>query len=162
MRPCLRSRRGFTVVELGIVLTLGILIAAICLPNLIQSRKHGNEASCIGALKTICTSESVFREGDEEHDGNLDYGMLSELERAGLVDELLGSGTKRGYAFRASYSVITSEFLWFATAGPVLPTVTGDRYWATNQAGVLFYTSGASIPHDPTICALPNHGVVPS
>src|SRR5205807_8887790 len=90
-RPLLRSAprrtprshfmrsRGFTIVEGLVVLGLLTVIVAISLPNLVSSRKHRNERDAIGALKSIATSEAVFREGDKEVDGNLDYGMLSEL-----------------------------------------------------------------------------------
>jgi hypothetical protein len=149
---------GFTFLHVLGILALLFLIGAIAIPNLIQARKHGNEASAIGALKTLATSESIFREGDREEDGNLDYGMLSELARTQLVDGVLGSGTKQGYLFAASYGFATSEFLWFAIANPEIPTITGDRYFTTNQAGVIYYTSGARADLDVNTCTLPRGG----
>jgi hypothetical protein len=88
--------------------------------------------------------------------------MLSELANTQLVDSVLGSGTKHGYHFEVTYSFNTSEFLWFGTARPVLPTITGDRYWATNQAGVMFYATGLAVGLDTDTCLLPNHGVIPT
>src|SRR5581483_1965444 len=87
---------------------IGILVA-IALPGFLEARKHGNEASAIGALKTIAIAEAIFRESDLEQDGNLDYGMLSELAAATsrgkpLIDAELGSGTKQGYLLQATYS----------------------------------------------------------
>src|SRR4029077_4511854 len=127
------NRRGFTLIELMIVIAIIAIIAAIATPNLIAARKHANEASAIGALKTLSSTETMFREGDRERDGNLDYGMLSELNNTQLVDSVLGSGTKQGYMFQATYSFTSSEFLWFALANPMLPGTTGDRYFAINQ-----------------------------
>jgi prepilin-type N-terminal cleavage/methylation domain-containing protein len=158
----MRSRRGFTLVELMIVVGIGAVIAAISIPNLLQSRKNAAESAAIGAMKTLCTAEAIFREGDKENDGNLDYGMLSELLATNLVDPLLGSGKKQGYLFEASYSFSTSEFLWFATANPVAPGITGDRYWLTNMAGVIFYTTGQTTFVDTNSCLLPAQGVIPT
>jgi prepilin-type N-terminal cleavage/methylation domain-containing protein len=152
----MKTRRGFTLIELMIVIAIIAIIAAIAIPNLIQARKHGNEASAIGALKTLATSEAIFREGDKERDGNLDYGMLSELNSTGLIDSVLGSGTKQGYIFQAAYSFSTSEFLWFAMANPAISGTTGDRYFDSNQAGVIFYTTGLQLVLDTDTCILPN------
>ncbi len=106
----------------------------------VQARKHGNEASAIGALKTIATSQALFREGDKEQDGNLDYATLAELDRTKLIDSVLGSGTKQGYQFEVHPVPGTPEFLWYAVARPTAPGTTGERYFYTNQAGVIFYS----------------------
>src|SRR5438105_4834151 len=120
---------AFTLIELMIVIAIIAIIAAIAIPNLLAARKHANETAAIGALKTIGTSQAIFREGDKERDGNLDYGMLSELNATSLVDSVLGSGTKQGYLFQAVYGFSTSEFLWFGVANPALAGTTGDRYF---------------------------------
>src|SRR5947209_12332402 len=129
-----KRERGFTLIELRIVTAIIAIIAAIAIPNLIQARKHGNEASAIGALKTLATPEAIFREGDKEQDGNLDYGMLSELNNTKLIDSVLGGGTKQGYLFQVTYSFHTSEFLWFGLGNPAISGTTGDRYFDSNQA----------------------------
>ena len=147
--------KGFTLIELMIVIAIIAIIAAIAIPNLIEARKHGNEAAAIGALKTISTSQAIFREGDKDGDGTLDYGDLSQLSSTDLIDSILGSGTKQGYFFEAQGSATTSEFLWFAMANPAVPTTTGDRYFLTNQAGVIYYTTAASVTMNNTDCLVP-------
>jgi type IV pilus assembly protein PilA len=148
--------------SLTIMMGLVFLVSIIVLPNVTAGKKHGNEASAIGALKTIATSETIFREGDKDEDGNLDYGMLSELDRARLVDSVLGSGTKQGYGFAASYSYTSPELLWFGVANPVIPPTTGTRYFATNQTGSIFYHCEGRLLLDTSTCLLPNNGVYPT
>lgn len=155
------SRRGFTLLELLIVIALLAIVIAIAIPNLMAARKSANEASAVGGLKTISTAEGLFRDGDKEDDGNVDYGMLSELSNMDLIDVVLGSGTKAGYLMRATYSFTSSEFLWFGVATPALAGGTGDRYFAMNHAGGIFFTSGAQLQIDTSSCLLPNNGVVP-
>jgi len=152
----MRRNKGFTLIELMIVIAIIAIIAAIAIPNLLQARKNGNEAAAIGALKTFATSQAIFREGDKEQDGNLDYGMLSELNNTKLIDSVFGSGTKQGYLFQAAYSTPTSEFLWFAVGNPALPGSTGDRYFEINTAGVIYYTTGKSLAMDTSTCTIPN------
>ena len=154
-----RERRGFTLIELMIVLAIISIIAAIGIPSMLSARKQGNEASAIAALKQIATAETIFRERDSENDGNLDFGMLSELRSTTLMDTVVGSGTKQGYAIQATYSFLSSEFLWFACANPLVPQLSGDRYFATNPAGALFYTTGANIALDTNSCLLPAAGM---
>lgn len=115
----------------------------------------GNEAAAIGALKTLVTAQTLFREGDKEGDGVLDYGTLTELSRATLVDAVLGGGKKSGYVFDCQPSAATPEFLWFATASPAEPGTTGRRYFATNHAGVIYYSTERPFVIDGTSCAMP-------
>lgn len=141
----LKFRKGFTLIELMIVIAIIAIIAAIAIPNLLAARKQGNEAAAIGALKTITTSQSLYREGDKDGNATLDYGTLTNLATYNLIDSVLGAGTKQGYFFQASPSTTTTEFLWYAAANPAVPTTTGDRYFMTNHEGVIFYTTGSTI-----------------
>jgi type II secretory pathway pseudopilin PulG len=143
-----------------IVIAIISIIAALAIPNLVEARKRGNEVSAIGGLKTIATAENLFREGDLERDGNSDYGMLSELNNTKVIDTTIGSGTKQGYLFMAGYSFRTSEYLWFAVANPFVPGLSGDRYFSTNGAGEIYYTSGMNLALDTDTCLLPNSGVI--
>lgn len=127
------------VVCVGVIPVIGI-IAAVAIPNLIEARKHGNEAAAVGALKTITTSQSLFREGDKDNDGNFDYGDLQELSDMLLLDRVLGSGTKQGYFFDCQPDPSDPEFKWIAVANPAVPGTTGDRYFAVDQSGVVYYS----------------------
>ncbi len=131
------------------------IIAAIAIPNLIEARKHGNEAAAIGALKTISTSQTLFREGDKDGDEFLDYASnLQELSDAYLIDMVLGSGVKQGYVFQVASAPDTPEFLWMATASPAAPGTTGDRYFVINHAGVIYYSNTAPFAITPD-CEIP-------
>ncbi|MBX3466385.1 MAG: hypothetical protein KF878_05735 [Planctomycetes bacterium] len=130
--------------------------AGEALRNLREARLHGNEAAAIGALKTINTAQVVFREGDKDGNGELDYGTLAQLAHARLIDEALGSGTKQGYRFEALPSPTTPEFLWMATATPVEPGRTGTRHFVTNHSGVIYYSTRAPFTLNPD-CKIPEH-----
>jgi hypothetical protein len=116
-----------------------------------------NETRAIGSLQTIATAESIFRETDKYED--VDYATLAQLSQAQLIDAALGSGTKDGYLFAAAPSTSTSEFLWFAVANPQRPGITGERYFCTNHAAVIFYTTSGSFALNTTDCCLPTSAV---
>ncbi|MBX3471052.1 MAG: hypothetical protein KF878_29645 [Planctomycetes bacterium] len=120
-------------------------------------RGRPSEAMAIGALKTIATSQTIFREGDKDGDGVLAYAAsLAELSRAGLVDPVLGWGVKQGYVFRVLRSATTPEYLWIAAADP-LPSG-GDRSFVINHRGVIHYRrtdDGAPAALDAETCEVP-------
>ena len=147
---------------LGGVLLAGVAsTAAVLIPNMFRVHKNYNDNAAIGALKMMGAAQDIFRESDREGDGILDFGTLSELSSAGprrsygLLDQVLGSGTKQGYLFECSYSATTSELLWFATARPAIPGVTGKPYFATNHTGVIHYSLTAPIPMNTDDCTFP-------
>lgn len=132
---------GFTLIELMIVVAIIAIIAAIAIPNLIEARKTGNETAAIGALRTVSSVQAQFREGDREGDSALDYATdLAELSLAGLIDNVLGRGTKSGYNF----SLSGSTYDWQCTATPV-NTNTGARNFCVCTDGVVrFATTGGA------------------
>lgn len=125
---------------------------------LMVARQTPNDVAAIGALKVIGHAQALFREADKEGDGKHDYGTLAELANAGttgLIDSMLGSGTKQGYLFEATYGVRTDEFIWIATARPELPGTTGDRYFITNHEGVIYFTTAGPFVLDSLDCKIP-------
>lgn len=111
--------------------------------EVLPGRPPGNESRAIGSLKAISAAQSLYREGDKDCDGVLDYGNLTQLGEASLIDSALASGTKQGYRFR-SLPGPAPQFTWWAFAVPTRPGCTGDRAFYTNHTGVIFYTSSGS------------------
>lgn len=138
-----RAERGFTLIEMMLVIGIIAIVAAMAIPNLFEARKSANEASAIASLKTIATVQALFREADKDKDGSVDYGSMAELATAGLVDSTLASGVKAGYAFEcgpAWDSLDTQETMFWSVANPVIMDGTGNRAYCSNVQGVIYYT----------------------
>jgi prepilin-type N-terminal cleavage/methylation domain-containing protein len=97
---------GFSLIELLIVVAIILVIAAIAIPNLVRSKIAANQASAIESLRVLGTSEVTYAAtyGTGYSStlavlGPVPSGALATSSAAGLVDDLLASGSKSGYQF---------------------------------------------------------------
>ena len=144
-----KRQEGFSLIELLIVVAIILIIAAIAIPNLLRSRIAANEASAVGSLRTLNTSEITYNTtypsvGFTCTLGNLGppaSGASASSTAAGLIDSNLAGGNKSGFTFTfGTCNTANSITIDYQTkADPQTPGTTGNRAFCSDVSGVIRY-----------------------
>jgi len=130
----MREASGFSLIELLIVVAVIGVIAAIAVPNLVQSKLVANEGKAITAVRSLGTAQVTYATKDGA--GNFAQD-LNALETAELIDSVLGSGTTDSYTFVVSGSGVTFQI----NARPRVYQTSGIRSFYADESGVIRYNT---------------------
>ena len=140
----MKEKKGFTLIELMIVVLIIGIIAGLSMPNLVKSKMAAHEASAISAVRSLVTAQITF--ATRGGSGNF-AADLTELEAANLIDSVLGSGTAEAYSFSLSGSGVQ----YTIDARPLVYGSSGIRSFFTDESGAIRYTTAdaAATASDP-------------
>src|SRR5215813_7050545 len=139
----MKNNRGFSLLELLIVVAIILIIATIAIPSLLRSRQAANESSAVAQIRTINTAEVTYL---SSNGGN--YGSVPQLITAGLLDSRFAASVS-GYTF----SVTASGTEYTASATPTSTNAGRFGYFSTPDAVVRYQTAtgGNCSPCFPTV-----------
>lgn len=155
----MRSTKGFSLLELLIVVAIILIIAAIAIPNLLQARLSANESSAAGSLHSITSAEITY------YNTYPTVGYSNSLTQLGgatpctpssttacLIDNFLASATpggtgKSGYYYQATGLITggaTYNDAYVLGAAPIVVHSTGNRDFCSTNDGVLRSQMGSA------------------
>lgn len=147
----MRKQKGFSLIELLIVVAIILIISAIAIPSYLRSRMQANEASAVGSLRMINTSAITYSSTylDVGYPVNLaDMGgavpCTASPSSACLLEQTIALGTKSGYTFVWVGDGTIPSVSYSVAATPLNVGGSGQRMFCTDQTGVIrFNPSGA-------------------
>jgi prepilin-type N-terminal cleavage/methylation domain-containing protein len=95
-------QKGFSLIELLVVVAIILIIASIAIPALLQARKSANESSAVANLRSLASAEFTYASRNNQR-----FGLLSDMYNGGYVDSRFSAGgsTVNGFQYNENYAV---------------------------------------------------------
>src|ERR1700722_8880110 len=157
-RDRMQSTKGFSLIELLIVVAIILIIAAIAVPSFLRSRMAANESAAVASVRTLNTAQISYSSAYPS------IGFASTLTAlsgtsctpptssgACLIDTVLAGGQRTGYSFTLSNVTGTPNSTYNVIASPILTNYSGTRYFCSYADAVVRFSMAAISTCDNTV-----------
>lgn len=146
----MKSKRGFTLVEIMIVVAIVMILATLVVSSVLRARHNANEVAVVAACKTVTTACQNFYANAIPHTYPTALtDLIAPVSNPPYIDSVLASGTKQGYIF--TYEFIDAESFTL-NADPAFSGKTGTRHFYVDELGIIKANHGGQASSaDPAV-----------
>jgi len=134
-----KINKGFSLLELLIVVAIILIIATIAIPSLLRSRQAAHEAAAVATLRTITTAEVTYLST-----ANGKFGSITDLISNQLIASNFNPGPVSGYNFSVTLNTGNTDFT--ITAAPASANDGRYGYYTTADGTVRYSTLATLAP----------------
>ena len=141
----MKNQKGFSLIELLVVVIIIAIIAAIAIPSLLASRRAANQSSTVANLRTIVSASATMASLNQ---GNYapDFATLSGGTNNYLDDSWTGTPTKNGYLYTYTASAAANPIVGYCVTAAAVSSSSGDNSYAASHQGAIFQLAGTTAP----------------
>jgi prepilin-type N-terminal cleavage/methylation domain-containing protein len=137
-------QKGFTMIELLIVLGIIAILTAILVPNLLKSRKGANEKAVMSTMKSVSGAQAIYYMESNGRFGTLDQLEAGNYLGLGVSNRVSTGGMITGFqkeSYQWTYAMGAPRTTWSLAASPLAWDTDGSRHFFMNETNVIRYSA---------------------